>query len=178
MEKIPVSHFPMPEYLMIYRPEWTETDIPENSEVERLMSEFEAHEEKEREVLSRYRETARESKNPFVEFLLGLIIADEEKHHRVTYAMLSTLKGDLHWTRPKEAIHGLADLPDGHGELLKLTEDFIGLEKEGIRTYKRLIEESEGYHRGLFTMLFGTMIRDSEKHIKMLEFLKERLKEA
>jgi len=178
MEKMPVTNFPMPEYLMIYRPEWSETEVPASSEVERLVKQFEFHEEKERELVHRYRELVHEANNPFVEFLLGLIVSDEEKHYRVMCAMLSTLKGDLLWTRPKDAIRGLADLPGGHGELLELTEDFIGLEKEGIRTYKKLIEGSEGYYRGLFGMLFETMIRDSEKHIKMLEFLRERLKET
>lgn len=178
MEKILITNYPIPEYLMIYSPEWSEAELPASSEIERLADEFESHEAKEREMVSRYKEMAKESKNPFVEFLLGLIIADEEKHHQVTRAMLSTLEGDLLWTRPKEAIHGITDLQDGHRELLTLTEDFIEIEKEGIESYRKLIKESRGYYRGLFGMLFETMIRDSEKHVKILEFLKERLNEA
>lgn len=178
MEKILITNYPIPEYLMIYQPEWSEAEVPASSEIERLADEFESHEAEEREMVSRYKEMAQGSKNPFVEFLLGLIITDEEKHYRVTRAMLSTLEGDLLWTRPKEAIHGLSELGDSDGELLKLTEDFIELEKEGIRTYKKLIKESKGFYRGLFAMLFETMIRGSEKHVEILEFLREQLKGA
>jgi rubrerythrin len=118
------------------------------------------------------------SRKPLVEFLLGLIIADEEKHHRVTQAMLSTLKGDVLWTRPKEAIQGLTELRDGHEEIVKLADDFIRVEKEGIEEYKKLIRESKGYYKDLFVLLLESMIRDSEKHVAILEFLRKRLKEA
>jgi hypothetical protein len=39
-----------------------------------------------------------------------------------------------------------------------------------------LLKESAGYYYGLFTLLIEAMIRDSEKHIEMLEFLARRLK--
>jgi bacterioferritin (cytochrome b1) len=178
MEKIPVTNYPMPEYLMLYELDGLESELSASSAMERLVNEFESHEEKERELVHRYKEMVQESRKPFVEFLVRLIIADEEKHHQVTHAMLSTLKGDLLWTRPKDAIQGLTALGDGHGELLKLTEDFIELEKSGIQSYKKLVKESKGFYHGLFAMLFETMIRDSEKHVEMLEFLRDRLREV
>ena len=152
-------------------------DSEELSAAERLMNEFESHEGQEKEIADRYVEISKESKNPVVKFLLQLIIADERKHYEITHAMLSTLKGSLNWTRPKDAIHGLSD-DLGDGELLKLTEDFIGLEKKGVTEYKKLIKESKGYYKDLFGLLFQSMVRDSEKHIEILEFLRRRLKEA
>lgn len=151
-------------------------DPEELSAVERLMNEFESHEAQEKGIADRYGEIAGKSKNPFIKFLLQLIIADERKHYEITHAMLSTLKGSLNWSRPKDAIYGLSDLEDG--ELRRLTEDFIRLEKEGVTAYKKLIKESKGYYKDLFGLLFRSMIRDSEKHIEILEFLRRRLKEA
>jgi hypothetical protein len=58
------------------------------------------------------------------------------------------------------------------------TEEFIKLEKEGIQESKRLVKESSGYYHGVFKVLLDSMIRDSEKHIELLEFLKENLKET
>lgn len=51
------------------------------------------------------------------------------------------------------------------------------LEKEGIREYKILLGGSADYYHGLFKILVNLMIRDSEKHIELLEFLRQRLKE-
>ena len=64
------------------------------------------------------------------------------------------------------------------GKLRGVTEEFIRLEKEGIKDYKTLLKESSGYYHGLFKVLLDSMIRDSEKHVELLEFLKENLKDA
>ena len=55
------------------------------------------------------------------------------------------------------------------------TEEFIRVEREGIRDYKNLLKESSGYYHGLFKVLLESMIRDSEKHVELLEFLNESL---
>lgn len=153
-------------------------EVPEISEVERLANEFEAHEAQERMFVERYKELAAKSENRMVKFLLEMIVADEEKHHAITRAMTATLRGDLNWTRPPDAINGLYDLKADKARLLALTEAFITVEKEGINEYRALIKESKGYYRDLFGLLFHSMIRDSEKHVEILDFLRERLKEA
>ena len=151
---------------------------PEISSVERLANEFEAHESKEGKFLRQYKDLVGKTDNRMVKFLLQMIVSDEEKHHAITHAMASTLKGDLNWTRPDDALRGLYDLGKDKEKLLKLTEDFIRVEKEGIDEYKKLIKESKGYYRNLFGLLFSSMIRDSEKHAEILEFLRDRLREA
>lgn len=155
-----------------------EAEATEISEVERLVNEFEAHEYQEGKFLKRYKEVAAKSDNRLVKLLLQMIVSDEERHHAITRAMAATLKGDLAWTNPDDAIRGLYDLKEEKEKLLDVTEDFIAIEKEGINEYKALIHESKGYYRDLFGLLFHSMIRDSEKHIEILEFLRKRLKEA
>lgn len=155
-----------------------EPDGPEISEVERLANEFEAHESQERMFLERYKELAAQSESRMVKFLLEMVVADEEKHHAITRSMTATLRGDLNWTKPADAINGLYELKADKAKLLPLTEAFIAVEKEGINEYRALIKESKGYYRDLFGLLFHTMIRDSEKHVEILEFLRDRLKEA
>lgn len=76
------------------------------------------------------------------------------------------------WTKPDDAIHEITYLgEEGKRELLDLTEEFPRLEKDGIRQYKRLSKVSQGYYHGLFALLLHSMIYDSEKHVKILEFL-------
>jgi rubrerythrin len=150
----------------------------EISPVERLLNEFEAHEAKEEKSLEEYRKLLGGLPNPVTRFLLQLIISDEEKHRAVIHAMIATLKGSLTWTKPEGSLEGAAELSTTNGRLRISTEKFIELEKEGIRECQTLVRESSGYYHGVFKILLDSMIRDSEKHIELLDFLKKHLKEA
>lgn len=147
------------------------------SAIERLLNEFEAHESKEEKALEQYKAVIGGVNNPVHRFLLQLIISDEEKHRAVVHAMATTLKGSLNWTKPAGSLEGDPDPAATNRQLLAVTEDFIKLEREGIREYKILLKASENYYHGLFQILIGAMIRDSEKHTELLEFLRARLKE-
>ncbi|HWP58601.1 MAG TPA: ferritin-like domain-containing protein [Candidatus Acidoferrales bacterium] len=150
-------------------------ESPEISAVERLMNRFQAHEHEEEKIIQRYREIAKTSPNALIKFLLRMIIADEERHHSVTNLIIETLKGDLTWTKREPTVEALYELPEDR-ELLKITEDFIRLERDGIREYQSLMKASKGYYRGLFALLCKGIVRDSEKHVEMLEFLRDQLK--
>lgn len=82
------------------------------------------------------------------------------------------------WNKPEGSLEGAADLAETHAQLRVSTDAFIELEKEGIRECKTLVKESSGYYHGVFKILLDSMIKDSEKHIELLEFLKENLKDA
>jgi rubrerythrin len=168
----------IPELYAIYGEKALGTEAPAISEVERLTTEFEAHENEEGKFLAQYKDVAGKTKNGMIKFLLQMIISDEEKHHAVTHAMASTLKGDLNWTHPDDALSGIYNLVEEKEKLLELTEGFIRVEKQGIKEYKELIKSSRGYYRDLFVLLFESMIHDSEKHVMILDFLRERLREA
>lgn len=168
----------IPEMYAIYGDQALGTAAPAISEVERLTNEFEAHESEEGKFLEHYKDVAGKTKNGMIKFLLQMIISDEEKHQAVTRAMVSTLKGDLNWTHPDDALRGLYNMVEEKDNLLRLTEDFIRVEKQGIKECRELIKSSKGYYRDLFVLLFESMVHDSEKHIKILEFLRVRLRDA
>jgi rubrerythrin len=147
------------------------------SPIEKLLNEFEAHEASEDRALEFYKQTMADMPSPLTRFLMQMIVSDEEKHRAVMHAMVSTLKGSLTWTKPPDSLD--AGEPSAmNGKLREVTEQFINLENEGIREYKVLMKESSGYYHGLFKVLLDGMILDSEKHVKLLEFLKESLKDA
>lgn len=148
------------------------------SPIERLLNEFEAHEAAEEKSLESYRKAAASMPNPMTRFLMQLIISDEEKHRAVIHAMAATLRASLTWTKPADSLEDYGDLPLTDGQLRQVTDEFIALEKQGIRDYKALMKESSEYYHGLFKILLDSMVRDSEKHIEILEFLKQSLKEA
>ena len=150
----------------------------EISPVEKLLNEFEAHEAKEDRALEFYKKTIAHMPNPLTRFLMQLIISDEEKHRAVIHAMVTTLRGSLTWTKPADSLEGAGDLASMSGKLAETTEELLRLEKDGIREYKALVKESSGYYHGLFKVLLDSMIRDSEKHVQLLEFLTTHLKNS
>ena len=168
----------LPEDYMIRGEPMAEPPTPEISEAERLLMEFESHDVNEGEFIRAYREIAEKSNDALIKFLLQLIITDEERHHAVMHAMASTLWGSISWTQPQDAIPTLGELGEEREEILKLTSDFIKLEKEGIKESKKLLKSTKGYYQGLFTLMVTTMIHDSEKHVEILDFLRRRLKKA
>ena len=148
----------------------------ELSHVERLLNEFESHEGKEEQVLENYRKVLVNVQNPVTRFVMQMIISDEEKHRAVTHSMVSTLKGSLTWSKPSGTLEGGADESAVNRQLLAMTDEFIELEKSGIKEYKVLLKESADYYHGLFKILLNSMIRDSEKHVQLLEFIRQRIK--
>jgi rubrerythrin len=150
----------------------------EISPVEKLLNEFEAHEAKEDRALEVYKKTAAYMPNAAARFLMQLIVSDEEKHRAVIHAMVATLRGSLNWTKPHGSLEGIGDVSTMNGKLRDTTDELIRLEREGIREYHNLAKESSGYYQGLFKVLLDSIIRDSEKHVELLEFLKENLKDA
>jgi len=148
------------------------------SPVERLLNEFESHEAKEENSLEVYKKALGETGNPVTRFLLQLIISDEEKHRAVIHAMVATLKGSLTWTKPADSLEGGGEVAGVNQRLRAATEEMIRIEKEGIKDYKILVEQSSGYYHGLFKILLDSMMRDSEKHVELLEFLKEQIRNA
>jgi bacterioferritin (cytochrome b1) len=148
------------------------------SAVEKLLNEFEAHEANEEKSVEEYRKALDGMRDPASRFVMQMIISDEEKHRAVMHAMASTLRGSLNWTRPAASLEGPTDEAEIKRKLGAVTEEFINVEKAGIKEYKKLRKESSEYYHGLFEVLFDVMIRDSEKHVEMLEFLSRRLKSA
>lgn len=150
----------------------------EISPIERLLNQFEAHEAKEEKSIEQYKKLLDELPSPLTRFLMQLIISDEEKHRAVVHAMIATLKGSLFWRKPEGSLEGGVDLAELNEKLRDITEDFIRQEKAGIKEYKALADQSRGYYHGLFKVLLDSMIRDSEKHVELLEFLRASLKQT
>jgi rubrerythrin len=148
----------------------------ELSHVEKLLNEFEAHEGKEEQTIDGYRKILSDVQNPVTRFVIQMILSDEEKHRAVTHSMVSTLKGSLTWTKPAGSLEGGADESNVNRQLLAVTDEFIELEKSGIKEYKVLLKQSADYYHGLFKILLNSMIRDSEKHVELLEFIRQRVK--
>ena len=154
---------------------WGMPESPEFSALQRLIGEFQSHAAQEQRWLSSYKEIATESRDPLIRYLLDLIVADEERHHQLMTRMISKLKDELAWTR-SEAISGRrSETAEMNKRLLVSVENFLDAERQGIKEYERLKKTSQGLYRDVFALLYSTMIKDSSKHIAILDFLRRRL---
>jgi rubrerythrin len=154
---------------------WGIPESPEFSSVQRLMNEIQSQTIQEEPWLSRYREIARESTDPLIRFLLGLIVADEERHHELTSRMISKLKDELSSSRPGNPLGRTGEKHDKTEPLLRSLGVLIEAERSAIQEYEKLRKVSEDLTRDVFTLLYTTMIHDSQKHMGILEFLRARL---
>lgn len=145
---------------------------------EKMMNCFTAHEQNEQRFLEGYRDIVERHENPLVRFLLEMIMSDEEKHHAVVHTITSTLNADLTGLSAGETLPKLDGISDEEKEtLLKLTAEFIEIEKGGITEYKALLKPSGDYYGGLLVLLIQTIIHDSEKHLMILRFIDQKLRE-
>ena len=154
---------------------WGVPESPEFSSVQRLMNEFQSHADHEQEWLASYETIAKEASDPLIRFLLGLIVADEQRHHELTSRMITKLKDELAWTRAEGLSRRVYAKGVKRTRLLSSVERFLEAERKGIKEYGALKKASQGLYRDVFALLYTTMIHDSHKHIGILEFLRGKL---
>ena len=145
---------------------------------EKMMNRFTAHEQDEQRILEGYSDIVERHGNPLVRFLLQMIMSDEKKHHEVVQTITSTLNADITGMSAGGGLPKFDRISDEEKEtLLKLTAEFIETEKEGIKEYKALLKPSGDYYGGLLVLLIQTIIHDSEKHLMILRFIDQKLRE-
>jgi hypothetical protein len=151
-------------------------EIPE---AELLAKAFADHEIHERDFLQEYREAAGRSGDPFLGFLLNLVVADEEKHHGLIRQIAQNLNANLTWKIPPSPLPRLGRLTaEERDRLLRLTAAFIDEEKRSLSECRTLIEASKAYYNDLVPLLLRTIVLDSEKHLMILRFIRQQLRNA
>ena len=151
--------------------------VDEISAIERLKASLENHMAEEGKFLEVYGAAVAKHESPLVQFILKLILADEETHHSVLRRVTSALDADLTWRKDGNHLPKLGAMGAAEKKRLRdLTDEFIAEEKHGIAQCKSLMKMGEDCYGGLLTMLLGTMVHDSQKHITMLRFIRKQLK--
>ena len=157
---------------------WGVPESPEFSSVQRLMNEFQSHARHEERWVVEYQKAAEDSSDPLIRFLLELIVTDERRHHELTSRMITKLKDELAWTHSEGTVRRRDESAAKKKSLLASVERFLDAEREGIEQYEKLKQTSHGLYRDVFALLYSTMVHDSHKHVSILEFLRQKLKET
>jgi len=131
-----------------------------------------SHEESERGLLEEYRAAAEGSQSAAFRYLVGLIVEDEIRHHRVFRQLAEALQSDVNLRSEEPVVPRLDRWGPDAAEVLRLTETLLEREHADARELARLgdhLEDLEG--TSLWPLLVELMEMDTEKHIKVLRFV-------
>jgi hypothetical protein len=149
---------------------------PQPGSVEWLLNAIERHAAAEAGALEQYEYVSRESGDPVIALVMRLILEDEERHHGLLKRMEATLRDALDWTRSPNALpsSGVPRAPVEQ-ELAEAVRSLIDEENSGARYMRGLARQEQQVGSDLHALLLEMMALDSEKHAKLLGFVRERL---
>ncbi len=137
---------------------------------------FERHGAMEGEILESYREVAeRSSAGEAVQFLVGLILEDEHRHHEVFAKMANAIRSIL-WEVPVEPrMPAMGTRPDP--ELLAETKRLLAFEREDAKQLRALRKDvKRSSQHSLDPLMIELMLHDTAKHIAILKYIKAHLR--
>ncbi|HEX7095931.1 MAG TPA: hypothetical protein VF183_08605 [Acidimicrobiales bacterium] len=137
---------------------------------------FQSHVREEVHFLDEYEELCLSITDPGTKFLLELIIEDERRHHALFERLAAAALGadDVEGTPPPPQLTA-----EEARRVLEPTERFLDAEREdrgGLRDLSKRLGPAR--HDTLWQLLVELMAHDTAKHIAILEYLRDRLREA
>lgn len=140
---------------------------------------LDAHEDNERELLVEYRKAADDSGSAAFQYLSALIVEDEIRHHRVFRDLASALKTDAELRPEPPAVPRLDNWGPDAAHVVELTEGLLAREREDAKELHRLAHRLRGLKDDtMWQLLVRLMEMDTEKHIAVLEFVKQHARKA
>ena len=114
-----------------------------------------------------------------ISYLIGMILEDEARHHAIFLEFQNTLESRIHW-RTIEPVVPSTRVEGDVTELLRTTEQLLALEQADAKELKALRKQwaREPGERRLWALLVETAELDTEKHIRMLKYLRGLLRDA
>lgn len=145
-----------------------------------LFDAFGEHVEAERGMLEEYEALAEETSSVGFGYLAKLILDDERRHHRLFGDLADSVQA-LTEARTAEApvppipVTGLD--PAERERILDVTSRFLEHERHDFKELSKLAKELRPVRETTLWHLLIQLVRaDTEKHIKILEFIQDRVK--
>jgi hypothetical protein len=133
---------------------------------------FSAHVREERAILEEYEKLASTTADAGTRFLIQLIVADERRHHELFERLGSDAFYGVHELVPDPPDPPADEVPD----LLSATRRFIEVEREDAEHLSALRRQLRPVRdETLWRLLVELMQLDTEKHLRILSYLEDRL---
>lgn len=140
---------------------------------QRIVNTLQDHMDGEREALTDYSHLAVASPDGHVRFLMDLILQDEVRHHRLFSEMIAALRREIE----QRGEGGLPEMRPIHDPvaLKAQTKALLDLERDDIKELRALRRElAKVEDTSWWVVLIEMMEADNEKHIKLLEFIRDQ----
>src|SRR5581483_9504900 len=132
----------------------------DKSPIEKLFTQLESHERDEEETLKDYQAAASYAPDPGFRYLMGLVLEDEERHHKLSKAMADEVEQSLLWLRGNEPLPDIRAAGEVRENLLRQTERFLRIEEDGDRHLAELHTQVKDMHAGLLQLMVDIMRAD------------------
>lgn len=148
---------------------------PDRDLERRVINLLKEHGPREGEALAAYEQLAEESSDSAHRYLMELIIEDERRHHRVIEEMLHAVESFVWEVDVEPRTPAAVRRPDER--IYEATGELLKLEREDARELRRLKKELRGSRAwSVHGLLVDVMLQDTNKHIKILEFIRRLTK--
>ena len=125
-------------------------------------------------LLAAYKTVSEQADAEYVAYLVGMILEDEIRHHRLLTELVNTLRSSVEPTEGTSV--PLVRDAANPVELLEVTERLLSRERRDARELQRLSRELRALRgSSVWPVLIDVMERDTEKHQTILRFVKQQL---
>lgn len=131
------------------------------------------HVESERDILDSYRQLAADTGSPDIAYLAGLIVGDEERHHRIFEQLAASIRAEAELSASSEAVPHIPLSRSDPTALLEATERLLQQEEADRRALKELRRTLRPVaSTTLWSLLVETMELDTRKHVAILRHIR------
>lgn len=132
------------------------------------------HGQEEGQILDRYNRFVTEAHSAAARYLVQLIIADEERHHRVMVELANAVAWGWSELSPQPAVPDLPVSTRAASDLVAETHRLLAAEKQDRKELQKLHKEFAAYSEyTLWDLLVDVMLLDTEKHMHILSFIEK-----
>jgi hypothetical protein len=134
------------------------------------------HGQVEGEILDEYQQLANdEDMSPAFRYLARVILNDEVRHHRIFDDLAATMRAQRNHDYEEPPIPSLSGFHADRVRIKRVTDDLLRIEREDLRELKKLSKKLKELRKvSLWSFLIELMLDDTKKHIKILEFIRDR----
>lgn len=145
-----------------------------------LFDRFNGHVENEKGLLDEYREMAGSLPSDGFRYLAELIVADEERHHRLFADLAAAVRSMAEFEFDESPVPGVpvVGLEEVQRQaVLEATSRFLAHEREDAKMLDKLAKDLKPVRdTTLWELIVRLMRADTAKHIAILQFIEDRTK--
>ena len=127
-------------------------------------------------ILEEYQRLASDdTMSPAFRYLSQMILDDEVRHHRIFDDLAATMRGLREHDGAAPAVPVLSGFHTDRYRITDATDELLEIERADLRELREFAKQlKELRNINLWPFLIELMIDDTKKHIKILEFIRDR----